>query len=146
LSTQRPSELSTTVLAQCGTWAVFRLASEQDLRAVSSAGEWVDRQEISRIAGLPRQQALVFGSSVAMPTRVIAPRAEPTPRSADPDFSLWCKSAAVDEPPDSEVPEHEEPGYNDSSDYDRWRDDQADRAMDAIDNINNTCEPEDDPF
>ena len=79
-----------TVLAQCGTWVVFRLTSDQDLKAVASAGEWVDRQELHRIAGLPRQQAVVFGSSVTMPVRVVAPRADPRPKSADPDFSRWA--------------------------------------------------------
>ena len=90
VSTQRPAEVSPTVLAQCGTWVVFRLTSENDLRAVSSAGEWVDRQELSRIAGLPRQQALVFGTSVALPVRVEAPVANPVPRSSDPDFGRWA--------------------------------------------------------
>ena len=89
VSTQRPAEISPTVLAQCGSWAVFRLTSEQDLRAVGAAGEWLDRQELDRIAGLPRQQAVIFGSSVAMPVRVIAPEAFPVPKSTDPDFSLW---------------------------------------------------------
>ena len=89
VSTQRPAEISPTVLAQCGTWAVFRLTSEQDLRAVSAAGEWFDRQELDRIAGLPRQQAVIFGNAVAMPVRVVAPRADPVPKSTDPDFSVW---------------------------------------------------------
>lgn len=91
--TQRPAEISPTVLAQCGTWAVFRLTSEQDLRAVSAAGEWFDRQELDRIAGLPRQQAVIFGGSVAMPVRVVAPRASPVPKSTDPDFSQWFTEA-----------------------------------------------------
>lgn len=89
ISTQRPAEVSPTVLAQCGTWVVFRLTSENDLRTVSSAGEWVDRQELARIAGLPRRQALVFGTSVALPVRVEAPEANPVPRSVDPDFGKW---------------------------------------------------------
>ena len=89
VSTQRPAEISPTVLAQCGTWAVFRLTSEQDLRAIGSASEWFDRQELDRIAGLPRQQAVILGSSVAMPVRVVAPTANPVPKSTDPDFSMW---------------------------------------------------------
>lgn len=92
ISTQRPAEVSPTVLSQCGTWVVFRLTSEADLRSVSSAGEWVDKQELGRIAGLPRQQALVFGSSVAIPVRVEAPIAKPVPRSADPDFDMWAST------------------------------------------------------
>lgn len=91
VSTQRPSEVSPTVLAQCGTWAAFRLTSEQDRRAVGAAGEWFDRQELDRIAGLPRQQAVVFGHSVNLPVRVIAPTADPVPKSEDPDFGAWTR-------------------------------------------------------
>ena len=81
--------MSPTVLAQCGTWAVLRLTADADLKAVGSAGEWVDRQELSRIAGLPRQQAVIFGASVPLPVRVEAPTARPVPRSSDPDFGRW---------------------------------------------------------
>lgn len=113
VSTQRPAEISPTVLAQCATWVVFRLTSEQDLRAVSAAGEWFDRQELDRIAGLPRQQAVIFGSSVAMPVRVVAPTADPVPESTDPDFSVWSSevpsstdaSTPTEDPPDSDVTE-----------------------------------------
>ncbi len=89
LSTQRPSELSPTVLAQCGTWVVFRLSSEQDLRAVSVAAEWVDKQEVSRIPGLPRRTAIVFGGVASLPTKVVSPPASPPPRSHDPEFNRW---------------------------------------------------------
>ena len=101
VSTQRPSELSSTVLAQCGTWAVLRLTAESDLKSVSSAGEWIDRQELSRIAGLPRQQAVVFGASVPLPVRVEAPTASPIPKSKDPDFGRW-DSANPELPPADE--------------------------------------------
>ena len=91
VSTQRPSELSPTVLAQCGTWVVFRLTSERDLRSVEFASEWFDRQEIDRVAGLPRQQAVVLGSGVSIPLRIIARTVSPVPNSKDPDFSAWKK-------------------------------------------------------
>jgi len=94
LSTQRPSEVSPTVLSQCGTWIVFRLASELDLNAVANAAEWVDRRELGRIAGLPRQQAIAVGSCVRTPIRFIAETADPTPESHDPDFTRW-----LDDPP-----------------------------------------------
>ena len=89
VSTQRPYELSPTVLSQCGTWIVFRLTSENDLRKVASAGEWVDRLELNRIAGLPKQQAIVFGVGVPVPIRIITPEANPIPKSKDPDFTEW---------------------------------------------------------
>jgi len=93
VSTQRPSEVSPTVLSQCGTWAVFRLTAESDLRAVGAATEWIDHQDLNRIAGLPRKQAVIFGSCIPVPTRVDAPLADPVPKSMDPDFGRW--SAAV---------------------------------------------------
>ena len=91
LSTQRPSEVSTTVLSQCNTWITFRLTSDQDLRAISTACEWADPREVKRIAGLPRQHALVLGGSVAMPTCIKAPNADPTPKSDDGPFDMWAK-------------------------------------------------------
>ena len=83
LSTQRPSEISPTVLSQCNNWVTFRLTSEKDLASIQSASEWADRREIRRIAGLPRQTAIVFGGSISMPTLIRAAEASPTPRSGD---------------------------------------------------------------
>jgi uncharacterized protein len=89
LSTQRPSELSSTVLSQCATWVVFKLASELDLKSVASATEWLDKNELKQITGLPRRNALLFGSCVSIPARIISPTANPLPRSHDPDFTRW---------------------------------------------------------
>lgn len=89
LSTQRPSEVSPTVLSQCNTWVSFRLTSEQDLRVISSACEWADKREVSRIAGLPRQHALIMGGTVALPTCIRTKSADPTPKSEDGRFDAW---------------------------------------------------------
>lgn len=107
LSTQRPCEVSATVLSQCGTWVVFRLTGDQDIRAVATASEWVDSQELERISGLPRRQAIVFGASVALPTRVSTPEASPPPDSHDPAFNCWSTSKPPVFPADS--PTNEEP-------------------------------------
>lgn len=90
LSTQRPSEISPTVLAQCGTWAVFRLTNDSDLKAVSVASEWSSRRLVDQIPGLPRRQAVVFGAGVSVPVRISVPIVSPTPKSGDPDFeTAW---------------------------------------------------------
>lgn len=96
LSTQRPSEISPTVLSQCNNWISFRLTSEKDLAAIQAASEWADRREVRRIAGLPRQHAVVFGGSLAMPTLIKTQTASPLPRSEDGQFDSWI------EPPDSD--------------------------------------------
>ncbi|MBZ0223283.1 MAG: ATP-binding protein [Dokdonella sp.] len=91
LSTQRPSELSPTVLSQCNNWISFRLTSEKDLNAVQWASEWADRREVKRIAGLARQHALAFGGSIQMPTLIRAATAAPLPRSEDGRFDDWTE-------------------------------------------------------
>ena len=94
ISTQRPSEVSSTVLSQCGTWVCFRVTGTADTNAISAATEWLDKRELSAISGLPRQQALFFGSGVPLPTRITIPKAEPTPRSQDPEYSKWKQRRA----------------------------------------------------
>lgn len=94
LSTQRPSEISPTVLSQCNNWISFRLTSEKDLAAVQSASEWADRREVKRIAGLARQTAIVFGGSVSIPTLMKALDANPKPRSEDGAFNDWVDSTS----------------------------------------------------
>ncbi|MBB5356854.1 hypothetical protein HDE76_000036 [Rhodanobacter sp. ANJX3] len=89
LSTQRPSEVSPTVLSQCNNWISFRLTSEKDLAAVQAASEWADKREVRRIAGLPRQTAVAFGGSLQMPALMRASAANPLPRSQDAAFDQW---------------------------------------------------------
>lgn len=90
LSTQRPSEISPTVLSQCNNWISFRLTSEKDLSAIQAASEWADKREVKRIAGLARQTAVVFGGSISMPTMIRAQTANPLPRSEDAAFNNWA--------------------------------------------------------
>lgn len=99
LSTQRPSEISPTVLSQCNNWISFRLTSEKDLAAVTAASEWADRREVRRISGLARQNAIAFGGSIQMPTLIRAPTANPRPRSEDGQFDQWNAPEAPDEAP-----------------------------------------------
>lgn len=89
ISTQRPSEVSSTVLSQCGTWVCFRVTGTADTNAINAATEWLDKRELSAISGLPRQQALFFGAGIPLPTRIVIPDANPKPRSSDPEFSSW---------------------------------------------------------
>lgn len=101
LSTQRPSEVSPTVLSQCNTWVSFRLNSEQDLRVIANACEWADSRDVRRIAGLPRQHALILGGSVTMPTCIKAPHANPVPDSHDGAFDSWMVADKSDDLEDS---------------------------------------------
>lgn len=86
ISTQRPSEVSSTVLSQCGTWAVFRLNNEADQRAVASAAETAGVNVSRQLAGLGRGEAIIFGAALPVPTRLSVSRPNPEPDSKDPPF------------------------------------------------------------
>jgi hypothetical protein len=86
ISTQRPSEVSPTVLSQCGTWAVFRLNNEADQRAVASAAETAGVNVSRQLAGLGRGEAIIFGAALPVPTRLSVSRPNPEPDSKDPPF------------------------------------------------------------
>jgi hypothetical protein len=91
VSTQRPSELSSTVLAQCGTWCVFRLTNELDQRSVAAAAEWGSGFILRQISSLSRGHAVVFGAAIPFPCRISVIRPNPEPRSSDSPFArAWC--------------------------------------------------------
>jgi uncharacterized protein len=90
LSTQRPSELSPSVLSQCGTWCVMRLTNESDLRTLQSATDSSEKVSFARVSSLMRGYAYVFGSSIRVPTIVKTKLADPEPNSHDAPFaSKW---------------------------------------------------------
>jgi DNA helicase HerA-like ATPase len=89
VSSQRPSELSETVLSQCNTFLIHRLVNDHDQALVrrlipDSLGGMTDE-----LPALPSQTALLVGWAADVPTLVrIDDLAKPyRPRSADPDFA-----------------------------------------------------------
>ena len=96
ISTQRPSEVSPTVLAQCGTWVVFRLTNESDQRSVLAAAESAASNVARQLAGLARGEAIIFGAAAPITARVVVARPLPEPRSQDPRFvEQWGMGKAV---------------------------------------------------
>ena len=90
ISTQRPSEVSPTVLAQCGTWAVFRLSNDSDQRSVAAASESIGIDVTRQLSGLGRGESIVFGAALPLPIRLCVVRPDPEPDSNDPPFlSKW---------------------------------------------------------
>lgn len=89
LSTQRPSELSETVLSQCGTLFVFRLTNERDKQMVHVASN-VDAFLFQDLSMLQRGEYVAAGAAVNFPIRLISSPAVPPPKSADAPFAqLW---------------------------------------------------------
>lgn len=90
VSTQRPSELSSTVLAMCSNWISLRLTNERDINALRHAIENGNEHTLSEISGLPRGDAIGFGSAFNIPVRFTIDKAEPSPKSSDAAFaSIW---------------------------------------------------------
>lgn len=92
ISTQRPSEVSETVLSQCSNWFSFRLTNKKDQQSVSAATEWANDHDLRRIALLPVQENLAFGGGLPIPMHLRAPNAEPQPRSESALFNEWNKT------------------------------------------------------
>lgn len=81
ISSQRPSELSETVLSQCGNYIVHRIQNEVDLKYVYSVLPYFSEDFISKIKQSVPGEALIFGNCVPMPLQVKVPRANPDPDS-----------------------------------------------------------------
>ena len=83
---QRPHEVSETVLAQCGTFICLRITNPNDQGYVRSLVPESEGDLVSVLAGLGRGEALVLGEAVPLPTRVQFEKPNPMPNSDDVDF------------------------------------------------------------
>ncbi|AUN33272.1 MULTISPECIES: ATP-binding protein [Alphaproteobacteria] len=83
LASQRPSELSKTVLSQCSNFLVHRIQNPDDLSQIRQMTPFISESVLKRLPSLPRQHALVFGTSVNLPTTFKVREASPRPHSDD---------------------------------------------------------------
>ena len=90
LASQRPSELSETVVAQCGTVIAHRLTHEADQTLLRYATALSSRALLDQLPSLAQQHALVTGVSTGVPVAVRIRDVLDPPKSDDPDFiSTW---------------------------------------------------------
>jgi len=92
---QRPSELSETVLAQCNSFVVMRLNNPEDQHYVSKVVGDHFAGLIQMLPSLRPGEAFVLGDSVLMPMRTLVTLPDPTPQSGDLDFFMHWSSSAV---------------------------------------------------
>lgn len=83
---QRPHELSETVLAQCGTFLCLRITNPDDQSYVKSLVPEGERGLVDILAGLGRGECLALGEAVPLPTRFKFNKPAPFPNSEDIDF------------------------------------------------------------
>lgn len=86
VASQRPSELSKTVLSQCNSFIVHRMQNPEDLRYFRDIVPATYGPMLDQIPALAPQTALVLGECVPAPTLARIRNAEPVPDSRDPKF------------------------------------------------------------
>lgn len=97
MSTQRPSELSRTVLAQMGTVIAHRMTNPLDQDLMRHATSVAGRDVLRQLPGLSTQHALVIGEAVAAPVHVRIRDVLDPPESQDPDFITTWAAVTGDE-------------------------------------------------
>ncbi len=88
---QRPHEVSETVLAQCGTFLCLRITNPNDQNYIRSLAPEAERNLIDILAGLGRGECLALGEAVPIPTRIRFYKPDPPPNSDDIDFYMKWK-------------------------------------------------------
>lgn len=92
ISSQRPSELSKTVLSQCSNYIVHRIMNPEDLAYIRKMTPYISEEVLNELPYIPRQQALIFGSAVNMPMMFRVREASPRPKSDDNEIvKHWFK-------------------------------------------------------
>lgn len=94
LSSQRPSELSPTVLSQCNTFILHRLSNDRDQELVGKLVPDNLRGLLRELPSLPSQQAILLGWAFELPVMVRMDDLSDAerPHSDDPDFwDVWSR-------------------------------------------------------
>jgi len=89
---QRPQEVSETVLAQCGTFLCMHLSNPDDQEYVRSMVPDSARGVFAALTALARGEVVAMGSAVPMPVRFRVNVPNPPPNSTDVDYAgKWNK-------------------------------------------------------
>jgi len=94
LSSQRPSELSPTVLSQCNTFLLHRLVNDRDQELVRKLVPDNLGNLLSELPVLPTRKAILLGWASPIPLLVEMKwlKSKHRPKSSDPDFwNVWTK-------------------------------------------------------
>jgi len=88
LSSQRPSELSQTVLSQCNTFLLHRISNDRDQELVGKLVPDNLRGLLRELPSLPSQRAVLLGWASELPIMVHMNyiKKEHRPQSSDPEY------------------------------------------------------------
>lgn len=86
VSSQRPSELSKTVLSQCNSFIIHRLQNPEDQKYVRGLISSANADLLEQLPIIPQQHAIITGDCVRTPIQVRIDNVNPTPNSHNPKF------------------------------------------------------------
>jgi hypothetical protein len=92
--TQRPSEISETILSQCNSMVLMRMNNPDDQDYVARVVSDQFKSLISLLPSMKPGEGFVIGDSVLMPMRTLIDLPPRLPRSGDVDFfGLWSRGS-----------------------------------------------------
>lgn len=98
VSSQRPSELSRTVLSQCNSFITHRIQNPEDQAYIKKLLPTISHGLLNQLPILAQGIALVFGDCVRAPMEVSVRMPNPEPKSDDPKFwEHWTNKYKEDE-------------------------------------------------
>lgn len=87
ISSQRPSELSKTVVSQCSNFIIHRVQNPDDLNYISKMVPYINKSLLDRLTYLQTGHALVFGTAINLPTLTKFKEAKPNTDSSNAKIS-----------------------------------------------------------
>jgi hypothetical protein len=83
---QRPSELSKTVLSQCNSFIIHRLQNPEDQKYIKGLVSSANADILDQLPIIPQQHAIITGDCVRTPIQVRIDDVSPTPNSHNPKY------------------------------------------------------------
>lgn len=83
LASQRPFDISTTIISQLHNNFIHRLVNEKDLQAILNSVPTMDRGSFAKIPSLGQGEVLVAGNGIPVPVFVKVPHSDIRPESDD---------------------------------------------------------------
>ncbi|NHI75775.1 ATP-binding protein [Lactococcus petauri] len=99
LSSQRPADISATILSQVHNYFIHRLVNEKDLRMLENTMPTLDRNAFQMIPSLGQGESIITGNAMQVPVFVKVEKEKTNhPDSDDIKLtSLWSRSSAKQE-------------------------------------------------
>lgn len=92
ISSQRPSEISKSIVSQCNSFIIHKITNKNDNEFISKILSNRNKLYLNILSGLEKQHALVCGEAFAFADIVKIETADPTPKSDDPKMiNKWLQ-------------------------------------------------------